>query len=323
MKESVENQIVQTSFCLFSCIEFEAYEYGINVDAMFASCPTFNILKYEKGSFPELRLSFAKSPIDLCNEYVGLEVGEIPIPNGADIKEISFLMKKSLPCISCIDAFWCSWTRFYEKKHISHYIVLLDIDCDGNIVCFDPFISGKQHKLTLEAYLKYLNSNEKLLMYEFKQMYKLRKISDLNIDCFIELKRTAQYILDNHMIEDMEKYLDILRNDSQIIKSIEEMLYLEEGFLDLLTVGKTRKDFYRAMLYSYSINGNIELGNIMVEYDRLLKVWISLEQNLLLLSIMKDESRRNCIWKGLFRKLEKIILLEKSIYTSLASISVL
>lgn len=321
MNESIENQLVQTSFCLFSCIEFCAYENGINVDAMFASCPTFNILKYKKGSFPELRLSFAKSPIDICNEYLGLKVEEIHIPGGDDITDLSFFLKKSFPCISCIDAFWCSWTKFYEKKHISHYIVLLDLDRDGNIVCFDPFISGKQHRLSLNDYLKYLNSDERLLMYEFKQMYKLQKTTNIYRDCFEELKRTACYILDNHMIEDMETYLGILRNDSQITNNLEEMSYLDEGFLDLLTVAKTRKDFYRALLSSHSFNGNSELGDIIAEYEGLLKVWISLEQNLLLLSIVKDERRRNSIWWAIFQKLEKIIMLEKSIYTSLACIN--
>ena len=320
MEKKFKIEAVQTSFCLFSCIELLAREYGWNVAAMYSSCPTFNIKCYEKGTFPELRLSFAKSPIDICREYLSFEVNEVSIPCDVESDEFVSLLQKNFPCITCIDAYICPWTKFYKKKHISHYIILLSLDKDDYLVCCDPFITDTQQKLLFDDYFDFWRKNEDLLMYEFKRMYKLCKTDNLQLDIINELAGTARYILKNHMLEDMDLYIKILQNDVFIIKDNVIGFHLDNGFLDLLTVGNTRKDFFKALAYSYSINGKCKLKKILDEYENLLEMWESLEQSVLFMSLIKDAKRRQNILFTICERLNAICVLEKKINYALAAV---
>lgn len=78
--------------------------------------------------------------------------------------------KSKIPILFEIDVFDCEWTKFYQKRHIRHSILIDRISLNNSFYyCFDPFFSNETKQLNSSVindkkriyYLEFLPSDER------------------------------------------------------------------------------------------------------------------------------------------------------------------
>ena len=170
-----------------------------------------------------------------------ISITSINIEDPLIIVETICSLSKEYQVIIDIDPYYCYWTTFYNRSHINHAILILDIDYLNNeFICFDVYFNSVGYiKLSFETVKRHC-----------KELYKcnFKTENELIIDSLLRtVYNSTDSFEDNLSRKKLELINYFLLNEQLItsLKDIETSMLL----INLLWISEDKKNFSIGLRY--------------------------------------------------------------------------
>jgi|GEM_PF-2899547 len=93
------------------------------------------------------RIGTGDNKQDLLETYYRFKILTVKAGNVEEvISTIREQLQLGYPTAISINTYWCPWHRNYQRVHLGHTCLAVDIDTDNNITCIDP-VEGNGHAI--------------------------------------------------------------------------------------------------------------------------------------------------------------------------------
>lgn len=197
---------------------------------------------------------------------------------------IKGMLKKNCSLIVWGNVYSCPWTPFYQKKYIKHVYLITDF-CDNYFICDDEFFGVSNYKFDINESCKNMDS----LHYT--------KITEINLSLNY-VKKIMKYYLDKFkdLNDYMLTYKFFLEDLIEINISEQHMVnnnYYGNTLLRKLKNLSRYRYGYAEFLRQLSIDYNLELNNLVDNFEQLGELWIKL-MLFLLRTFIRGRSLDDC-----------------------------
>lgn len=310
----------KTSFCLLSCIARFAESVSRRYEGMYSGCWGFDIKGdmnfIEKDELPSLYFPFYESPLHILKNHHSIEMLEyMPDSSYEALEIITEELSLGVPVIIYMDLYYCAWSEFHKKKHADHFILVIGMEYNKDLICLDPFMSNAIYILPYENFaasysIKGIFSND----YNFKKVNTFRLTCSKDTSVSSLLVNTAKRVMEDKMFDKITAYIKVFEDyKSFYSKIIGTNIKLNDFYVDLGTISDTRKDFLKTVRYECDYAGSRMLKEIKEDFAQIVALW----DNICLISYkayyIKQESRVADMCANIQEKLYHVIDLESNV----------
>ena len=209
------------------------------------------------------------------------------------------------PVILAIDTYDCPWSESYQKYHINHHCLIVDIGKDS-FICIDPYLTNQQKKLNFDSLAIWRNKAYTLSIVESQAK---------QVDYFNELKSCIDYIDSSNYFQSLTIFKEKLLSLDSLQEEIKNYpdYFAAPLFYSLRHIANHRKCFSDFLDYlgTYIPSDNYSESSVMFRklgflYDTL---WMQLMKQCMLKTFRKEK---------VLEKIDEILESEYSVYKKLS-----
>ncbi len=184
-------------------------------------------------------------------------------------------ISKGNPIGIYIDTFWCPWNIAYQKHHIPHYCLVVEVK-DTEFVCVDSYISAKRELLSFKDFSYGYGT---FFTLSFEQVLRGPDWKSIMINAAAEAIKSDNRVNDFDNMRACANEIKIYKNMKDEFSEYDDITYAPIiRRLNYISYG--RKNFAKVLLYFYKKNNITELKNFAEELNGAGLKW-SLINNLL------------------------------------------
>lgn len=140
----------------------------------------------------------------------GIDMSVKKIPNVEEaIRTIKAEIEKQNPVMVYIDSFYCPWYPSYHKSHINHYILVIGISDDWELICLDKVKGDSIYKILPLADYRLGRKTNEVILFRWT-----------NVNGNVDTKQaTRQFLIKHLSVMENSQLFDNIRNYSNFIRN--------------------------------------------------------------------------------------------------------